>query len=243
MKIIHNNFKIEFDNSLLPVENTNRVYETSYLNTFKVKDGKVKIKKDSHNKIHCYQNILEKIGPYNSLLDIFGGVGITAKMFDKGETYVNEIDKNCLFILKQHFKNVINCKIEKFLTGDKYDLVLADYNNFTIKKFLSKGYVDTLKKCFEKANKYVILNDSSIFFLKYGKKSFEIYSDLLEQKVNNKDEFFKAQKIFFKRYFPKWNMINVEYFNNASIILFSKENKELNVSELRTYKELIKLEL
>lgn len=245
MKIkVLNKGEINIDNSYLKNEFEGRNSNTSYINEFKIKDDKIKCNSDFYFRLICYKNILEKIkGTYSSNLDLFGGVGITAKLFsgENVNTYVNDIDENCLNILMDNFENVLSFDSFKFDIKSKFDLILSDYNDFTVSKFIKdRGYFESLEKILQHSNKYVIINDCSVFYLKYGEKSFKVYSDLLNSKINCFEDLILSEKKLFEESFPGWKVVNIEYFHNSSFFLFQKtESEEFNMNRVFENKEQI----
>lgn len=223
---IFNGEQILLSNEFLKGDFEGRNSHTSYLNEFKIKDGNVSLNSDFLFRLICYKNLYVKLkGKYKSNLDCFGGVGITAKIFSdsNSETFVNDIDENCLKILSDNFQNVLNVDCFNFKLGRKFDLVLADFNDFTISKFINKKeYFDALKNILDHSNKYVIINDCSVFYLKYGVKSFEVYSKLLNSEIKSFEDLFTAEKKYFENEFKEWKVICIEYFHNSSFILFEK---------------------
>lgn len=237
MKIHINDKTITVPDELLPKETGPRVSHTSYFNEFKIKNGVINVNSDFMFRIACYNNLRKYLqGKYFSHLELFGGVGITAKMFeiDPDFTYVNDIDENCLKVLRQNFKlvcdfNILNFPYPKILA----DLVLADFNNFTVKK-AKDIYAGALQEIFEHAYNYVIINDCSIFYLKYGKTSYNTYSMVFDKDVSNLEEFFSAEKEFLEARLPGWKLIRIEYFSNSSFLLFEKgASFEFNINKAR----------
>jgi len=254
MKILlKNNKELFINNNLLKNNFEKRNSKTSYLNEFKIKNGKVKLNTDFLYRLVCYNNLYNKIkGTYKTNLDIFGGVGITAKLFSTGidNTFVNDISEDCLSILKMNFlhNNITNIDVSKEKINHNFDLVLCDFNDFTIKKFLKDGYKKILDNVFDISNKYVIINDCSFYRLKYGKNAFSSYSLLLtgnSESINNIEDFFIKEKIFFKTIYKDWELINIEYFNNSSFLLFKKKSKNnLKINKvIPPIKKIIECEL
>lgn len=241
--------EIYFENYYLENEFESRNSSTSYLNEFKIKSGNVFVNSDFKFRLICYKNLLEIIkGNYKSNFDIFGGIGITAKLFsgEGVETYVNDIDSKCISILLNNFKNVFNFDAFNLESELTFDLIVSDYNDFTISKYLKdEKYYNSLRNLFKHSNKYVIINDCSVFYLKYGKKSFEVYSKLFSKEITNFEELILAEKEYFELKFPDWKVSAVEYFTNSSFILFEKTNKsEFNINRvLNNDEKIIEIEL
>jgi hypothetical protein len=173
---------------------------------------------------------------YRTYLDIMGGTGITARVFQRelDDTYVNDLDPFSQVVLHYNFKteNITQKDIMDFdWRMYKYDTVFLDYNDFTFTKYLMQPlYRLPVNNAFEHANHYIIINDCSVFYLRYGEKSYNRYSDLLDRKVTNKDEFFRALRAFYKVNYPKWNLINIESVPTTSYLLFSRAPKPLEIT-------------
>ena len=196
-------------------------------------------------KIQCYENLKKEINnKYKSFFDLFGGVGITAKIFETNikETFVNDYDNSCYNILLKNFynKNVYNENAFQMKYKNKYDLILADFNDLTLKR--SKGkYFKVLKDIFNYSNKYVILNDCSVFSLKFGSVGYQNYSNLLGFDIGSTHKsFFKNLKRYYENLFPLWQMYKIEYYNDSSFILFKKTKKKLNLLINKVFKEDLK---
>jgi len=198
-------------------------------------------------RIFCLNNLRKRIeGKYLSNLDILGGVGVTARLFEthKMHSYVNDLDEDCYNILKDNFINVYKDDMYKFpYKAEGYDLIFVDFNNYTLKKYLTE-YKDLTSSVFQKANKYVIINDCSVYYTNYGKKSFDYYAKILNQTVTNREELFKAFKKFYKEMYPDWSLIAVEHFYKSSYLLFQKvdnESLDVNFNDRKNFKNLLKI--
>jgi len=219
------------DNKIIDIEESYLVLteEASGLNEFKVQeDGSIKVSSDYLRGIRGYRNLLKRIeGKYKSSFDMFGGVGVTARMFsaDNVITFVNDLDPNCVGVLRDNFRprSVFNLDVTKIKVCPSVELIVADFDDLTLKKSTEK-YANTLKLIFDQSSKYVILNECSIFYLKYGKRSYEVYSALLGKSIANQDEFLDALKAYYENLFPKFTLIKLEYFNNTCLCLFEKHS-------------------
>lgn len=176
-------------------------------------------------KIQCLLNIkgLIKDG-YKSYLDLLAGIGISSKIFHKGDSCLNDFAPDCVEILKRNFCYVENTDMFDYPKSDpdsKFDFIFLDFNNFTIKKYLSL-YKPVVDAAFARANTYVLINDCSVFFLKYGKKSFEIYSELLGIEIKSKDDYIWALQGYFAKIYPEWRLCWVEGHKETNFLLFQK---------------------
>src|SRR6478672_5509004 len=79
-----------------------RKHNTSYLNEFQKTGDTYKVNSDFKFRLVCYEALRKLVeGKYLTHLDLFGGMGITAKMFSAGciHVAVNDIDPGCLEVL------------------------------------------------------------------------------------------------------------------------------------------------
>lgn len=176
-------------------------------------------------KLQCLLNIQNIIaGKYNSYFEPFAGIGITAKIFACKEMWLNDMSTECSDILYLNYKDkiVMNSNANHLINFPNLDLIFADFNNLTIKRALGE-YKPLLDKTFATAQKYVILNDCSVFFLRYGKSSYDVYSKLYGGEIKNKDDFYGATIGFWNKLYPDWYVTRIEGFKDSSFILLSKE--------------------
>ena len=208
----------------------NRGGHTSYLNEFL----KGTLNSDFKYRIKCYSLLHEIItGSYESYLDIFGGVGLTGRIFAdvRKHSFFNDLDPTCVKVLKDNYfpGNIFSQDVNNFNFKRKFDLILADFNNFTLKRYIDE-FKPILTKILQTSNKYVIVNDCSLFYLRYGERSFANYSKLYGKTVSTREEYFEVNKMFFEANHPGWKIKHTEAFSSSSFVLFEKTNKRLPLS-------------
>lgn len=188
-------------------------------------------------------------GTYSSYMEPLAGIGIDAMFFmqDPDQIYLNELDRDCLKTLNANFKKENITKLDFFnanarakLYSRPYDLIFLDYNNFSISKFIKNtSYVQETLDSFKTASKYVIINDSGVFYLRqYGKKSYEVYSKLLGTEIHCLEDYFHAIVPFWKQQCPDWNLTDIEHYYWAatggngvsSYLLFQRDPKPLHIN-------------
>lgn len=180
-------------------------------------------------RMHCFFNLRRKMeGKYKSFMDIIGGLGHTGKIFQTSpeETFLNDLDDSCVKILKDNFMpdNVTQHDANDYPYKRNYDAMLADCNDLTVKK-RDSVYGSFLNGMFTHSDRYVILTDSTIFALKYGKhKFFKQYEPEFGEYEHTLSGFYAAMGEWYNKLYPDWHLINVEYFNSASYFLFEKNN-------------------
>lgn len=195
-------------------------------------------------KLQCLQNIKDYIGnEYDSYLDLLAGLGISGKIFQCRDNLTNfnsfnDFSEDCYNILCNNFSwqdgsSIHNEDIFK-VDFPKDDFIFADFNNFTTKRYLTL-YKPVVDKIFASAQKYVLINDCSVFYLKYGKKSYDTYRKLLNLDFkDNIDEFYLALNVFYKKQYPEWNLIKIEAFKDTSFLLFKKVENWIDDSFMDT---------
>jgi len=176
-------------------------------------------------KIKCLLNIKEEIkGKYKTYFDLLAGIGISGRIFHEGESELNDFCPYCFEILKVNFPNQkVNNKDMFGYIMPKADFIFADFNNFTLKRFMNE-YKPILDMVFFNAQKYVLINDCSVFYLKYGLSSYKTYEKIIgEELLGNLNDFYEKVGRFFKKKYPEWSLIKIEAFKDTSFLLFEKK--------------------
>lgn len=205
----------------------NRDKNTPYLVEF----VKPYLDSDFKHRVNCYSNIQDIIkGEYKSYLDLLGGVGLTGKIFNDvpKHSFLNDINPKCVQVLKEnYFKgNIFSQDMFNFNFGRTFDLVLADFNDFTLRKY-QQHYKEVLTNLFKISDKYVVVNDCSCFSFKFGPKGFENYSTIFGEEIHNLDEYYVALKKYFEDRHSGWKLIHIEAFLNSSFLLFQKGQRRV----------------
>lgn len=180
-------------------------------------------------KLKALANIQNGIkGDYESYLELLAGMGMTAKIFGEGleaeNIELSDLSDECYQILKQNFPEsvVIREDMHGYHHWTKYDLTFLDFNNCTMRRFL-EDYKGVIEPVFANTNKYVVINDCSVFYLKYGAEAYKNYSKLMGVELSGtKDDFYQKSKEFYKKLFPEWSLIEVQAFRDTSFLLFKK---------------------
>lgn len=228
MKFNFNEYSIDLgdvavDDSKFKMEN-----DTSYLQKF------VKMYKTSKQyresqlplKLECIFNIKNIIGSYKTYFEPLAGLGITAKIFDVGDSELNDVAPDCVEVLKRNFDTERVTQISMFdydYTNKDYDFIFLDFNNFTLKKFTTT-YKPVVEQAFKNSNTYVLINDCSRFYLQYGEASYKNYSKLIGKELlsNNLLGYYMTFKDYMRALYPNWQLTWVESFKDTSFLLFVK---------------------
>jgi hypothetical protein len=200
----------------------------------------------------CAYNIAEHLaGEYSSYFEPFGGVGVIAKIFNAPQTFVNDYDPVCVDVLQENFPSDAVTQVDMSVAADRKslyeqrtgtDVVLLDYNNYTLHKFVTDkpvfvkgvGYREMTAEAFACTGKFVIINDCTPTLLTKGRlnahslndpplSGFAHVSRDLGQTVSTREEFFSALVPYYARIFPAWHLTRVEHFRESSYLLFRKD--------------------
>lgn len=201
--------------------------ETSFLSEFKKRLSNKGINIEERMRAYCLQQLQKVIaGDYKSYFEPLGGVGVTASIFsvDPKQTFVNELDDACLDVIKENFPEWTRYQQDmfKFEYPQNFDTIFLDFNNYTLQKY-AKVYYDVVHAALAHCNKYLIINDCSVFYLNRGAKSFEVYSKILGETVTSYADFYPALERFYREEFPGWVLARVDKFYASSYLLFQRE--------------------
>ena len=186
-------------------------------------------------KLECLSNLKEAIGGYSSYFEPLAGIGITAKLLEAYPTwtYLNEMDEECRKVLEVNFQGAAISGTDSISNpefGIAPDVTFLDFNNYTMRKWTDS--IGLLEYAFRATKQAVIVNDCSVFHLRYGKKSFENYSRFLGVPVENHLEFFYAAKMWYAKRLEGWFLTNVEYNIETAFLLFKREDSGLRVNRV-----------
>lgn len=200
MKIQVNNKVLEFD--LPPMGRETRTDNTPYWEEFCTKNGKLGA--DFKRRYYFQQKIVESLkGKYKSYCDPMAGLGIIASMFeDEGvRMFLNDLDPVCANTLCDNFpdaevwqKDYNNLHIHK-----DFDVTFLDFNNFTAKRYMNNEFnlKTFLNEMMVITNDCIIINDSTPFYLRYGKKSYEVVGKAIGEEIRNYHEYLAAMSDIF----------------------------------------------
>jgi hypothetical protein len=200
----------------------------------------------------CLYNIVEHLaGEYSSYFEPFGGVGVIAKIFNAPQTFVNDYDPVCVDVLRENFPSDAVTQVDMSVGAERKalyekragtDVVLLDYNNYTLHKFMTNkpvfgkgvGYREMTTEAFACAGKSVIVNDCTPTLLTKVRvntrslndpplSGFAYVSRDLGKTVTTREEFFSALVPYYAQIFPAWHLTRVEHFRESSYLLFRKD--------------------
>lgn len=186
-------------------------------------------------KILCLESIRDRafaLGGYKSYSDPMAGIGISAKVFGWNALKVstlNDLDEGCRKVLQHNFKQPITGDDIFTSKLDVADLVFLDFNDYTMKRAMGK-YAPVVEKAAASAKKFLVINDCSPFYFRYGKSSFKVYSKLLGRKINSVEDYFKAVRPFYRKF--GFYLVQANYFSETSFLLLSRKADKLRLRSM-----------
>ena len=195
------------------------------------------------SKLLCLQVLkdrMEGLGDYKSFLEPLAGVGLSARIFDKGKTVLNDTDESCRRILDLNFGGKATGEDVLKMPFPKLDVIFLDFNDFTLKRSRTTVYGDVLFRAFDAAKKFVILNDCSVFYFRYGKTSFKAYEKYVGRVIGSIEDYFQAlQPLYQNATGGDWNLVHVAYFRDTSFQLFSRTRAKFKLDKIENPKAIV----
>jgi hypothetical protein len=225
MKVLANNKELY----LVFPEQTEKQHRTEILPYYQIFGSN--LKKDFKRKISLVKKISEDLeGKYSSYLELLAGLGITASFFNCEKMYLNDLDEICYANLISNFPEAESSCVDytQFILEDKeIDFAFLDFNNFTIKKYLENKFdlKQVIENCTKNIQKYIVVNDSTVFYMKYGESSFKNLSKFLGSNIKSLEEYNEElSRHFYKNY--GWSLTRSYSFNNMQYFILEKGLKE-----------------
>lgn len=183
-------------------------------------------------KIACLEFLKARLGPYASYSEPMAGVGLSALIFGQGkELHLNDLDDKCREVIWRNFGVAATGHDISLAPAQPAGLIFADFNNLTLKR-AAGAYKPALDKVFADARRYVILNDCSIFYLRYGESSYKAYSRLLGAPMSTSQDFLILLARFYKKSYPGWAVTAISYFRDSSFILLERAEEIKDLHEV-----------
>lgn len=186
-------------------------------------------------KILCLEAVRDRaytLGGFDTYSDPMAGIGISARIFNKYSLRIarlNDLDAGCRKVLQHNFKQFISADDIFISRLHQADLVFLDFNDYTMKRGIGK-YAPVVEKAAVSANKFLVINDCSLFYFRYGKSSFGVYSKLLGCKVESVEDYFKAIRPFYRKL--GFYLVQANYFSDTSFLLFSRKADKLRIRSM-----------
>lgn len=174
-------------------------------------------------KLMCLEALKERTGPVSSYAEPMAGVGLSARVLGGGDLYLNDLAEDCRQVLRANFSgeptagDLERCE---FRCGD---LTFLDFNNFTLSRWLRGAWSIPIDYVAAAFGRYVIVNDCTPFYFRYGTASYDVYSRLLGHVLTDPPEYFRAAaRVWRER--TGLRLLKVAYFRDSSFQLFGRES-------------------
>jgi hypothetical protein len=167
----------------------------------------------------------------NFSLDIVDGIaraGFWSAVFrNKWEDctlHLNEGAKECIPVLKRNFPNdkITSFDIREW-APKQCDLVMLDFDFFTLKKFHSDKWEGVITSWDAASSKYLILADGACFGFKFG--------NMKHYGISDEKDYYYLLRDELKGYMNK-RLTTVSKFNNSSIVLFENVRRTNDIKFL-----------
>jgi len=173
--LIVNQFILEINDEFLNVENKNdgSVEKRPY---FYFLENKLN---DLAYEAICYHKAALRIdvnvNDIKTIFEYFGGIGLQAtinkNLFNPISHNLSDINEECVLNLNKQGFNCEQGDSYKIIGNHSCDLLVADFNNFTLLK--SSRNPELLKKLYSTGSRFIILTDSAISKFHLNKKCYE----------------------------------------------------------------------
>lgn len=153
---------------------------------------------------------------YDSYTEPMAGFGLSARLLGNGELRLYDYSQECVDTLNRNFSTPASRADIHSLNFVCGDLVYLDFNNYTYRR---RGFwKKVLDYTFCNTAKYVIINDCTPFYFRYGASSYKVYSRILGREIRSPEDYFLA----IADSFPDWRLTKVGYFRDSSFQLFTR---------------------
>jgi hypothetical protein len=183
-------------------------------------------------KLMCLNRLRERVlelGGYRSYLEPLAGIGLSARLLSPRKAVLNDLDPGCFAVLKQNFGKAARSVDAFDSTFSAADLVFADFNDFTMKRFFGT-YQKPLENFARTAQQFLIVNDCSPFYLSYGATSYGVYSKLLHQRLRTLTDYFEAVRPHYSRL--GFSLVHVTYISQTSFLLLARSSARLIIEQV-----------
>lgn len=198
------------------------------------------------SKLVCLEAIKARmyaLGGYKSFAEPLAGVGLSARIFRcKGLIHLNDLDEGCQRILALNFPTEPTGQDALKMKMPKVDVTFLDFNDFTMKRYLNGTYKAVVDRAMESSKKFVVINDCSIFYFRYGANSYETYTKLLGEPIVDTEAYFVVLRRFFRKNYPDWWLVEADYFRDTSFLLFSRNKENLVVRYVKDPKPIVSVQ-
>lgn len=194
-------------------------------------------KKKLPAKLECLYAIkdrMQALGGYSSYFEPFAGVGLSARLFaPTGTVALNDFDVGCAEALRSNFPSaIVTVTDAEGLEFPRSDLIFTDFNAFTLKRFRGGDNRSVLDRAFDASQRFLLINDCSVFYFRYGKQSFDAYSRLMGVPICSVEDYFEQVRREYSSLYPRWSLAHVAYFTDSSFQLFYRGDASLGLTKI-----------
>ena len=182
------------------------------------------------SKLICLETVRDwarELGGYKSYADRLAGVGMSARIFGDGRrAALNDLDAGCAEVLQLNCPNALVTSYDLFSVKKPApaDLIFLDFNDYTAKRGMTT-YREIVERTAQFTRKFLVLNDCTPFYFRYGSKSFATYSQFLNRKIVVVEDYFDAMRDFYRPL--DLTLVGAAYFRDSSFLLLSKHPSPL----------------
>lgn len=160
---------------------------------------------------------------YGSYTEPMAGFGLSARILGRGEHRLYDYSQECVDTLNRNFSTSASRADIHSLSFVCSDLVYLDFNNYTYRR--RDYWKKVLDYTFCNTAKYVIINDCTPFYFRYGASSYKVYSRVLGREIRSTEDYFSA----IADSFLGWHLTKVGYFRDSSFQLFTRTSDPIEV--------------
>jgi len=135
--------------------------------------------------------------------------------------HINEENESCKPVLKRNFPNDIITHYNIRRRTEGCDLVMLDFDDFTLKKLYKEKWENVISCWDEASSKYLIIAESACFGFKFG--------NMKHYGITNEEDYYYLLKKELQPFMNK-TLTKVSKFNNSAIVLFEntrRKNKDI----------------
>lgn len=189
--------------------------------------------RDKSNQVElerkCFQYILNRIAwqktPPPNVWELFGGIGLFASLVQplwRNENYTSwDNDSACVKMIHAKYPHINARQCDSFNSTppDKCDIITADFNSFTLLKFVRQPqYYHLVTRIFSLKAQWIQITDSAINKLHLNKS---VYSTVLKKEVSTLSDYIAGLTDTIAIPFG-YNYTACVYHFGASYILFER---------------------